>query len=76
MYINFNKTNQKALDKITVDEAEQYLDAGEFGAGSMGPKIAAAINFVKKSGNEAIITDITQIDKPDCGTRIVQNNSN
>lgn len=71
VYIHFNKKNQKALDRISVEEAEKYLDDGEFGAGSMGPKIAAAINFVKTSGNEAIITDITQIDKPDCGTRIV-----
>lgn len=73
VYINFNKKNQKTLDRITVEEAEKYLDDGEFGAGSMGPKVAAAVNFVKKCGNEAIITDITQIDKPDCGTRIVQN---
>ncbi len=76
VYINFNKNNQKALNRITVEEAEQYLENGEFGAGSMGPKVAAAINFVRKSGNEAIITDITQIDKPDCGTRIVKNLSN
>jgi carbamate kinase len=61
------------LNKITVEEAERYLENGEFGAGSMGPKMAAAINFVRKSGNEAIITDITQIEKPDCGTRIVKN---
>lgn len=69
-YINFNKKNQKALDKITADEAEKYLNDGEFSAGSMGPKVAAAINFVRKGGKEAIITDITQIDKPGCGTRI------
>jgi len=72
VYINFNKKNQKALDKISVEEAEKYLDDGEFGTGSMGPKVAAAIIFVKKSGNEAVITDITQIDKPECGTRIVK----
>jgi carbamate kinase len=70
VFINFNKPNQKALDRITVAEAEHFYNMGEFPAGSMGPKILAAINFVKHSGKEAIITCEEEIEKENPGTRI------
>jgi carbamate kinase len=54
--INFNKPNQKSLDKLTVAEAEKYQAEGQFPAGSMGPKIEAAIDFLKHGGKEVIIT--------------------
>lgn len=54
--IHFNKPDQKELDHLTVAEAERYLAEGEFPAGSMGPKIAAAIDFLKAGGREVIIT--------------------
>ncbi|NJD23755.1 MAG: carbamate kinase [Melioribacter sp.] len=68
--INFNKPNQKALNKLNVMEARKYYDAGEFPPGSMGPKILAAIEFVEGTGNEAIITSESEIGKENCGTRI------
>jgi carbamate kinase len=71
VYINFKKPDQKELNKITVKEAEKYYKKGEFAAGSMGPKILAAIEFVKNGGKETIITDSNQLSDPDCGTRIV-----
>ena len=73
VYINYKKPDQKALDVITADEAQKYFDDGEFAAGSMGPKILAAINFVKNGGKETVITDSTMLGKPEGGTRIVSN---
>lgn len=71
VYINFHKPDQKALDVITVDEAQKYFDDGQFAAGSMGPKISAAINFIKNGGKETIITESTMLNNPDSGTKIV-----
>ena len=71
VYLRFNKPDQKALNVITVDEAQKYFNDGEFAAGSMGPKILAAINFVKNGGKETVITDSTMLGTPDGGTRIV-----
>ncbi len=71
VYIRFNKPDQRALDVITVDEAQKYYDDGEFAAGSMGPKILAAISFVKNGGKETVITESTMLGNPDGGTRIV-----
>jgi len=41
---------------LPAGEAERYLAAGEFPAGSMGPKIEAAVEFLAAGGREAIIT--------------------
>ena len=54
--LNFGKPDQKFIDKMTVAEAEQYLKEGQFPAGSMGPKIAAAIDYLKNGGKHVIIT--------------------
>ena len=54
--INFNKPNQKELDKMTVAEAKKYSDEGQFAPGSMLPKIRAASLFAKSGkGKKAII---------------------
>ncbi len=71
VYINFNKPNQKALETVRLEELIKYLEEGEFSSGSMGPKIKAAINFVKKTGNETIITEATQLNNGNIGTRII-----
>lgn len=71
VYLNFGKPNQTALDTITVQQAEQYIQEGHFAAGSMGPKINAAIHFVKNGGKETIITESTQLGNPDSGTKII-----
>jgi carbamate kinase len=72
VYLNFKKSDQKELNKITVAKAEEYFEEGQFADGSMGPKILAAIDFVKNGGKETIITESTQLSNKNCGTRIVQ----
>lgn len=54
--INYRKPNQQNLDRMTVKEAIAYAKEGHFAAGSMGPKVNAAINFIKHGGKTAIIT--------------------
>lgn len=73
-FINFNTPQQKALDTITVDEAEKYLAEGQFAAGSMKPKIEAAIYFVKNGGKQAVITEASELGKENSGTRIIASN--
>lgn len=71
VYVNFSKPEQKELDIISVSEAENYYNSGEFASGSMGPKILAAIDFVKNGGAQTIITESAMLSDPNCGTRIV-----
>ena len=72
VYINFHQPNQKALDSISENEAKKYFDEGHFTAGSMGPKIMAAINFLSNGGKESIITEASELNNPHCGTIITK----
>ncbi len=74
VYLNFGKPNQRPLEQITADEAERHLEEGQFPAGSMGPKIRAAIDYLGRGGREVLITDISAIHRAlagKTGTRIV-----
>lgn len=68
--LNFNTPQEKTIDKMSIAEAKQYLKEGQFGAGSMGPKIQAAINFIVRSGKDAIITAPELLGVDNGGTRI------
>jgi carbamate kinase len=72
--IRYEKPDQRWLETIKLQDAKQYLEAGEFAPGSMGPKIRAAIEFIEQGGEECIITSTERV--PDAlagraGTRIV-----
>ena len=57
--VDFGKPTQKWLDHITRDEALRYIEEGQFPAGSMLPKVEAAIAFVENNPEgEALITSI------------------
>ena len=56
VYLNFGKPDQKALDRITVQEARRYIAEGHFKPGSMLPKVQACIDFIESGGKEALIT--------------------
>lgn len=68
--LNFNTPQEKTIDKMSIAEAKQYLKEGHFGAGSMGPKIQAAINFIVRSGKDVIITAPELLGVDNGGTRI------
>ena len=55
--INFGKENEQWLDDLTVSQAKQYIEEGQFAAGSMLPKVQAAIDFASSgTGRTAMIT--------------------
>jgi carbamate kinase len=54
----FGTEHAEELERLTVAEARELARAGEFGAGSMGPKVAAAVAFVEGGGSRAAIGDL------------------
>ncbi len=56
--LNYGKPDQKDLPCMTVIEAQKYLDDGQFPAGSMGPKVEAAIKFLREGGERVLICDL------------------
>ncbi len=57
VFLNWGKPNQKALETITADEAQTYIEEGHFAPGSMLPKVEAIVDFVRSTGNMGLITD-------------------
>jgi len=59
--VNFNKPDQRDLSEMTLAECEQFIAEGQFPAGSMLPKIEAAMDFVKSGPHRRTL--ITSLDK-------------
>jgi carbamate kinase len=55
--VNFNQPDQRWLSQMTIEEAQNYIDAGHFAPGSMLPKMQAIVKFIKETGKKALITD-------------------
>ena len=70
VYLDWGTPDQRRIEKMTAEEMESY----NFAAGSMGPKVEAAVDFVKRTGKRAAIgalADIEQIVAGTAGTQIV-----
>lgn len=65
--INFGKENEEWLDDLSVSQAEQYVQEGHFAAGSMLPKIQAAIDFAGSDKERSAL--ITLLEKAKDGIR-------
>jgi carbamate kinase len=74
VYVQFKQPGQRALKRVGIDELAAYQAAGEFPPGSMGPKVEAAVTFLKAGGKEAIITSLDSLAEAvtgEAGTHVV-----
>jgi len=74
--LNYRQHDQHDLDKLTLGEAQNYLDEGHFAKGSMEPKIRAAIEYLQHGGKAVLITrpeTITRALAGETGTWILPN---
>jgi len=73
--INFNTPDQQELSAISCEEAEKYMEEGQFAPGSMLPKVKAAVKFAKsKEGRSAVICSLEKAPlalSGQSGTRII-----
>jgi len=60
VYRDFGTPQQRAIERLTVDEADELLAGGGLGSGSMAPKLEAAAEFVRRGGTRAIIARLDQ----------------
>lgn len=73
--VNFNKPNQKAIDVMTLEDVDRYIDEKQFAPGSMLPKVEACKKFVQYNKNKiAIIASLSQAKEAlqgTSGTRVI-----
>ena len=60
VYENFGRETQRPLTALTVAHADELAESGQLGEGSMGPKVRAAADFVRRTGGRAIITELSR----------------
>jgi carbamate kinase len=61
VYLNFGTPSEKPLKKMTLEQALKHLKEGQFPPGSMGPKIEAAVEYIKNGGKKVIITSANHL---------------
>ncbi len=61
VYLNYGKQNRRLLSRITRDQLAEYARKEDFAAGSMGPKVEAALRFLKNGGERAVIAQLDTI---------------
>ncbi len=72
VFLNYGTPQQRFLPRLTLDDAEQYLAQGHFPPGSMGPKVEAAMEFVRSTRKRAAIGPIEDIEGTIAGTQGTQ----
>ena len=70
VYLNFGKENQVIAEFLDEADTIKYLESGEFGEGSMKPKIEAALKFIQNGGDKSIITKSNKLEDRSYGTKI------
>jgi carbamate kinase len=74
--LDFNKPTQRWLDRMTLAEARRHYAEDQFDRGSMGPKVAALIDFVSGGGRLGLVTNqpnVARALRGETGTRVVPN---
>ncbi len=75
VYLDFNSSDPKPLSQVTLHDIVMYNEQDQFPPGSMGPKIDAAIQFLRCGGEEVIITSHDKLEealKGSAGTHILR----
>jgi len=76
--INFGKSDEQELDHVSLSEIKRYKREGHFPAGSMGPKIDAAIRFIEGGGQRVVICHLDDAHSAlvgETGTHILTDNA-
>ncbi|MGQ0540132.1 MAG: carbamate kinase [Gemmatimonadaceae bacterium] len=60
LYLDWGRPTQRLIAHVTADEAEAYDRDGQFGEGSMAPKVRAAIDFVRHTKGRAVIAELSR----------------
>lgn len=70
VYLNYKQPDEKMVEFLNLEDAQKYLDEGQFGEGNMAPKMIAALYFVRHGGRKSVITEATKLEDRSYGTKI------
>ncbi len=67
VYLHFNTPRAERIGQATAEAMSRWLKAGQFGEGSMAPKVEAAVRFVQSGGGRAVIAGLGQLSEAVAG---------
>jgi len=70
VFINYNEPDEQKMEFLNKVDAYKYLKEGNFGEGSMAPKIKAALSFIENGGEKSVITKADKLEDKSFGTKI------
>jgi carbamate kinase len=70
VYLDYRKENERLVEFLDYHDTVKYLEEGQFGEGSMAPKIRACLQFIKQGGRKSVITEATLLENKKYGTKI------
>ncbi|MGD0395422.1 MAG: carbamate kinase [Nitrososphaerales archaeon] len=62
VFLNYGRPEQRFVERMSVRAARKYLAQGQFPAGSMGPKVEAAVRFIESGGKRAVIGSLEKVE--------------
>ena len=68
VYLDYKRSAQRPLKEVVANELQEYLLAGHFPPGNMGPKVESVLRFLHCGGKEAIITSCDQLEQAVAGS--------
>lgn len=72
VYRNFGGQDEEILEFLDYKDTLRYLEEGQFGEGSMAPKIRACLQFIENEGSKAVITEAFKLEDTRYGTKITR----
>ena len=70
IFLNYGTENQEPREFLDENDTLKFLAEGQFGEGSMRPKIEAALRFVQQGGEKSVITEATKLEDRRYGSKI------
>jgi carbamate kinase len=70
VYLDYRQENERSVEFLDYRDTVKYLEEGQFGEGSMAPKIKACLQFIRQGGRKSVITEATLLENKKYGTKI------
>lgn len=70
VYLDYGKESQRMVEFLDRKTTLKFLEEGQFGEGSMRPKIIACLQFIEQGGRKSVITEATKLEDKKYGTKI------
>jgi carbamate kinase len=70
VYLDYRKKNERMVEFLDYRDTLRYLEEGQFGEGTMAPKIRACLQFIEQGGRKSVITEATKLEDRRYGTKI------